>query len=111
MRKPWRWGALLALAVAAAALVAASVGGGATDARAPILIGYAFDAKGNMAPFDGPALAAAQLQIKRINARGGVAGRMLKMEACDTANNKPDKAKACASRLLDKGAKVLFVDV
>ena len=108
MRKA-RWAVVPAVLAAGALLVGASTGGGTTEAAAPILIGYAFDSKGNMAPFDGPALAAAQLQIAGINKKGGVNGRQLQMEACDTQNNKPSIAKSCASRLLDKGAKVLFV--
>ena len=39
------------------------------------MIGWAFDSKGAMAPFDDPALAAAQLRVKQLNARGGVGGR------------------------------------
>ena len=33
----------------------------------PIVIGWAHDASGQMAPFDGPALAAAQIRIEQIN--------------------------------------------
>ena len=34
-------------------------------------------ARAPMAPFDGPALAAAQLRVEQVNARGGVGGRPL----------------------------------
>lgn len=98
----------LVLALAAAGLVAASIGGAAGAAK-PIVIGYAFDSKGQMSPFDGPALAAASVRVAQINAKGGVNGRMLQIKTCDTQNNNPAKAKSCAAGLLDGGAAVLFV--
>jgi branched-chain amino acid transport system substrate-binding protein len=90
--------------------IAAVAAGSATSAvKDPIIIGWAFDSKGNMAPFDGPALAAAQVRVKQINARGGVNGRKLVISSCDTNNNNPAKAKACAASLIGKGADVMFV--
>ena len=77
--------------------------GGAHDdapAASPIVIGWAFDSKGAMAPFDNPALAAAQLRVKQVNAKGGVDGRQLQIKTCDTQGNKPPIAKACALKLL-----------
>jgi branched-chain amino acid transport system substrate-binding protein len=62
-----------------------------------------------MAPFDGPALAAAKLEVDKLNARGGVNGRKLQILTCDTQGNKADVAKACALRLLSQKAAVLFV--
>jgi len=102
------------LAVAAAALLALAVIGSALAAnsgraaKAPIIIGWAFDGSGNMAPFDGPALAAAKLRVNQLNARGGVNGRKLQIRTCDTQGNKADVAKACALRLLGQKANVLF---
>ena len=96
--------ALLAAAVAAVALVA----GTASAAAKPIVIGWAFDSKGGMAPFDGPALAAAQLRVKTVNAKGGVMGRPLQIVTCDTQGNKPAIAKACAAKLLGQGADIIF---
>ena len=61
-----------------------------------------------MAPFDGPALAAAQLRVKQLNAKGGVGGRQLQIKTCDTQGNKPAIAKACALKLLGGGANVIF---
>jgi len=61
-----------------------------------------------MAPFDGPALAAAKLRVDQLNAKGGVNGRKLEIRTCDTQGNKPDVAKACALRLLDGKANVIF---
>jgi branched-chain amino acid transport system substrate-binding protein len=108
-RKRWgTLGALLALAGLVAATVGTGIGGSTTNAQAPIVIGWAFDSKGNMAPFDGPALAAAKVRIGQINAKGGVGGRPLKLETCDTNNNNPAKAKSCAASLLGKGADIMF---
>ena len=107
-----RWsafGALLAVSAVAVAAVGTTVGGSTTTAKAPIVIGWAFDGKGNMAPFDGPALAAATIRIKQINGRGGVGGRQIKLETCDTQNNNPAKAKSCAASLLGKGAQIMIV--
>jgi branched-chain amino acid transport system substrate-binding protein len=102
------------LAIAAAALLALVLIGSALaansgrTAKAPIIIGWAFDGNGAMAPFDGPALAAAKLQVNTINAKGGVNGRKLQIQTCDTQGNKPDVAKACALRLLGAKANVIF---
>ena len=106
-----RWGAfgaLLAVLALAVAAVGAGVGASKTNAQAPIVIGWAFDSKGNMAPFDGPALAAAKVRINQINAKGGVMGRPLRIDTCDTNNNNAAKAKSCAASLLGKGAHVIF---
>jgi branched-chain amino acid transport system substrate-binding protein len=102
-------GALLALLATLAALAAIVAGTASSAVKDPIIIGWAFDSKGNMAPFDGPALAAAQVRIKQINGRGGVNGRKLVIQTCDTNNNNPAKAKACAASLLGKGADIMFV--
>jgi len=102
-----RKGALAALlAVVAALAVAVGVTGSASAAtKGSITIGWAFDSKGGMAPFDGPALAAATVRVKQVNARGGV---QIKIITCDTQNNVPAKAKACALSLLGQGANVIF---
>ncbi len=102
-------GALLALLATLAALAAIVVGTASSAVKDPIIIGWAFDSKGNMAPFDGPALAAAQVRAKQINGRGGVNGRKLVIQTCDTNNNNPAKAKACAASLIGKGADIMFV--
>jgi branched-chain amino acid transport system substrate-binding protein len=101
----------LVTAVAAIALVALAATAAArtnVSKASPITIGWAFDSKGAMAPFDNPALAAAQLRVKQLNARGGVDGRKLQIKTCDTQGNKPAVAKACALKLLGGGANVIF---
>jgi branched-chain amino acid transport system substrate-binding protein len=110
MRGARRWrvaGTLLVAAVAFAALAAAS--SGTSVATKPIVIGWAYDSKGNMAPFDGPALAAARIHVQQINSRGGVNGRRIRIDTCDTNNNEPTRAKTCARNLLARGADIIFV--
>jgi len=111
MRVRGRWAfvtvALLALVVIGSAL-AATAGHRTAQAKAPIIIGWAFDSKGAMAPFDNPALAAAQLRVAQLNAKGGVNGRKLQIQTCDTQGNEAATAKACALRLLGQKANVLF---
>jgi branched-chain amino acid transport system substrate-binding protein len=110
VRRATRWGALAALLGAAAAIAAlAGTTGGhaATAAKKPIIIGWAYDSKGQMAPFDNPALAAARIRVSQIN-RKGVAGRKFQIKTCDTQNNDQAKAKACARSLLGGGASIIF---
>jgi branched-chain amino acid transport system substrate-binding protein len=112
VRRATRWGALVALlgaAVAIAALAATTGGHAASAAKKPVVIGWAYDLKGQMAPFDDPALAAARIRIKKINARGGAAGHKFVIKTCDTQNNDPSKAKSCALSLLGAGADIIFV--
>jgi branched-chain amino acid transport system substrate-binding protein len=106
MRGARRWGALAAGLAVAVAVVGATGGSAAVEQRGPIVIGWAFDSKGNMAPFDGPALAAAKIHVKGLNAKGG---RQIRIETCDTNNNNPARAKSCARTLLGRGADIMFV--
>jgi branched-chain amino acid transport system substrate-binding protein len=99
---------LLAVAVALVAVVATAAARTTAPAATPITIGWAFDSKGAMAPFDNPALAAAQLRVKQWNAKGGINGRQLQIVTCDTQGNKPAIAKACALKLLGQGANIIF---
>jgi branched-chain amino acid transport system substrate-binding protein len=110
LRRATRWGAVLALlgtAVAIAALVGTSGGQAASGAK-PLVIGWAYDKAGQMAPFDNPALAAAKIRIKQLNAKGGAAGHKFVIKTCDTQNNNASKAKSCALDLLGQGASILF---
>jgi branched-chain amino acid transport system substrate-binding protein len=101
--------ALAVIAVGAGALAAtAAAHTNGSAAGAPIVIGWANDSTGNMAPFDGPALAAGKLRVAQLNARGGVLGHPLVIRTCNTQGNKPAVAKACADKLLGGGANVLF---
>jgi branched-chain amino acid transport system substrate-binding protein len=109
VRGRWAFAAagLLAFVLIGSALAATS-GHRTTQAKPPIIIGWAYDSTGAMKPFDTPALAAAQLQVAKVNAKGGVGGRKLQIRTCDTQGNNPATAKACALRLLGQKANVLF---
>lgn len=73
-----------------------------------ILIGAAVDLTSQMAPFDGPAMAAAQIEIDQINANGGVNGQMLELQVIDTQLD-PEQTLTAAIELLDQGAVALLV--
>jgi branched-chain amino acid transport system substrate-binding protein len=111
LKRRGRWAiatcALLALALIGSA-VAATAGHNGADAKKQLVIGWAYDSSGSMAPFDNPALAAAKLRISQLNAKGGVNGHPIRLITCDTQGNKADVAKACALRLLGQKASVVF---
>src|SRR5438067_2331682 len=98
--------ALVAIAVAAGSLAATAAARTHASAAKPIVIGAVIDTTKQMAPFDAPALLAAQLEIKAINAKGGVGGRPLKMvflnDALDPAKTKQD-AVAMLAKHVDVG--------
>jgi branched-chain amino acid transport system substrate-binding protein len=109
MRRAGKWCALALMATVAVALAGATGGSASVAQQDPIVIGWAYDSKGNMAPFDNPALAAAKIRIAQYNSKGGVNGRRLRMITCDTQNNTPARAKSCARSLINQGADILFV--
>jgi branched-chain amino acid transport system substrate-binding protein len=98
--------AALALAAVAVVAVAAVTGSTASTQQATtVTIGWAYDASGAMAPFDGPALATARDRIRQVNRTSSIKLRLI---TCNTQGNKPAVAKACAARLLDQGADVIM---
>src|SRR3954466_9385425 len=99
---------LVVLVVFAPAALAIAATAGARQQAGTITIGWAYDSTGNMAPFDGPALAAARIRVAAVNKTGGVMGKRLVIKTCDTQGNKPAVSKACADKLLAGGANVLF---
>jgi branched-chain amino acid transport system substrate-binding protein len=112
MRDRKRWGAVggLALVVAVTlAVVGVTTASGGKSAKKPIVIGFAADLSGQMAPFDNPAYTAAKLEAAKINAAGGVNGAKLKIIACDTQNSKPDVSKSCVNNVVSKGAVIGMV--
>jgi branched-chain amino acid transport system substrate-binding protein len=124
MRGMTRWSLLLALLLAFGLAVAACGGdddeggddGGAVETGAagdeatdePIVIGAAVDLTGQMAPFDGPAVTAAEIQVGKINEGGGVNGRQLELRVIDHQLD-PERTKSAAIELIDGGADVLLV--
>ncbi|HEX3454555.1 MAG TPA: ABC transporter substrate-binding protein [Gaiellaceae bacterium] len=105
-RKRLALGVAVALVARAAAVVGAT---SASGAKGTIIIGYAADFSGGMAPFDNPALTAARLEAKKINGQGGVLGKKLEIISCDTQNSKPDVSKSCVDNLVSKGAVIGMV--
>jgi len=108
MRGPSSRLGLMLVAVAAVVVAIAATAAARTTAAKPIVIGWAADGNGAMAPFDQPALAAAKLRVNLLNSRGGVGGRKLQIITCDTQGNKPSIAKACALKLIGQGANIIF---
>ena len=96
---------LAATAVVAVAIVAA--GTAASQQTKTVTIGWAYDGIGNMAPFDGPALATAKTRIAQVNKLKSNTTK-LKLITCNTQNNKPAIAKACAKKLLAQGAEIIM---
>jgi branched-chain amino acid transport system substrate-binding protein len=99
--------AVTAAAVAGAALAATSAHRAAA-AKKPIVIGAVVDLTKNMAPFDAPALTAAQIEIQKINAAGGVLGRPLQIKVFNDQLD-PQRTKQGAVQFLSQGADVIWV--
>jgi branched-chain amino acid transport system substrate-binding protein len=91
-----------------AALVLAATAAARVTMASPIVIGWAHDSTGPMAPFDGPALAAAEIRVKQINAHGGVMGHPLEIKTCDTQGDNAAVSKSCADKLIGEGVNVMF---
>ena len=93
--------AVLALAAVA---VAVTVGATAASARArrrpTIVIGAAVDLTSSMKPFDSPALAGAQIEAKKLNARKGP---HFVIKVC---NHQLKKQQSCAAQLIQQGAQI-----
>jgi branched-chain amino acid transport system substrate-binding protein len=102
-----RWALVI---VVGAALVLAATAAARTHsaAKGPIVIGWAYDNNGIMAPFDGPALAAANHEVTKINKKGGVLGRQLVIKTCKTQGDDATVSKTCADKLISQGAKIIF---
>src|SRR5579863_9293786 len=105
---------LAAIAIAVAAIVTLVAVATSSAARVnaakgkPIVIGAAIDLTKNMAPFDAPALEAAQIEIKKINAKGGVDGRPPEIKAINDQLD-PTQTKADALKLVDEGVNIGWV--
>jgi branched-chain amino acid transport system substrate-binding protein len=104
-------------AIAGAGAVIAGCGGssstttagtGASSSKSPIIIGAAIDQSSTMKVFDGPAAAAAALEVAKINAAGGVDGRKLEFNVLNDQLN-PTATRSDALAQVSKGANVLWV--
>jgi branched-chain amino acid transport system substrate-binding protein len=92
-------------AVAAVAVVAVAISSASPQQAGTVTIGWAYDGKGAMAPFDGPALATARDRVRQVNRGPGV---NLEIKTCNTQGNVAATARSCAARLLSQGADVIF---
>jgi branched-chain amino acid transport system substrate-binding protein len=103
---------LLAVAGVGAACVVlvASAQGTRTAAPTgkPIVIGAAIDLTKSMAPFDAPALEAAQLEIAKINKAGGVDGRPLEIKYYNDQLD-ANQTKEDALKLVSQGVDIGWV--
>jgi len=79
--------------------------GGAAAPQKTLTIGWAYDGVGNMAAYDGPALATAKERVAQLNKTNAT---KFKLITCNTQGNKPAIAKACARKLLSQGANVIM---
>lgn len=104
--------ALVLVAVAAGVVAATAAArtdtAAAHQAKKPIVIGAVVDTTKAMAPFDAPALLAAKLEIKAINAKGGVNGRPLKIVSLNDQLD-PAKTKQFALQMLQKKVDIGWV--
>jgi branched-chain amino acid transport system substrate-binding protein len=80
----------------------------ASSSKKPIVIGAVIDLSNTMKPFDDPAAAAAQLEVNKINAAGGVDGRKLEFTVLNDQLN-PSTTRADALAQVSKGANILWV--
>src|SRR5919198_94640 len=89
-------GGLMLVAVAAATAALAGMTAARTSAAQTVIIGAAVDLTAQMSPYDSPALGAAQYEVARVNAAGGIkglGGAKLKILVC---NHQLKKQKECA---------------
>ena len=109
-----RFGRIVAIAFAAATTVSLGAAGTVTGAGtatptgSPIVIGAAIDLTKNMAPFDAPALAAAQIEIAKINAAGGVDGHPLQLKYLNDQLD-PQQTKQDAVKLIGQKVNIGWV--
>ena len=105
-----RWALVI---VAALALVLAATAAARTHTAAgkkPIVIGWAYDGSsgGPMNPFDAPALAAAKIELAKVNKKG-VDGRKIVLKTCNTNGDATATSSACAAKLISQDhANIMF---
>ena len=102
-----RWALVITAALALVLATTAAARTHSAAAKGPIVIGWAHDSTGPMAPFDEPALAAAKFELKKINKKG-VGGRKIVLKTCDTQSDNAAASKACADQLISQGSKIIM---
>lgn len=96
-----RFSTLLAILVAVAGLVSPAM------AADTIKLGVAGPHSGDLAPYGIPAMKAAQLVVKKVNANGGVLGKQVELLIQDD-QCKPEIATNTATKLVTQGANVVL---
>jgi branched-chain amino acid transport system substrate-binding protein len=104
-----RWALVIVAAAALVSTAAAAARTHSASGKKPIIIGWAYDGSsgGPMNPFDAPALAAAKLEIAKVNKKG-VDGRKIVLKTCNTQGDQPTDSSACAAKLISEGTKIMF---
>jgi branched-chain amino acid transport system substrate-binding protein len=104
-----RWALVIVAAAALVVTAAAAARTHSATGKKPIVIGWVHDSSaGAMGPFDLPALAAAQIEIKKVNKKG-VDGRKIKLLQCVAQQPGGNAAAtACSNKLIGEGAKIMF---
>jgi len=96
----------LSLALASSGVATVSLSGAAV--MKPIIIGAVIDQTNTMKPFDLPALQAAKIYVKQLNATGGVGGRKIVFKVWND-QLKPTLTRSDALAAIAAGANVLWV--
>jgi branched-chain amino acid transport system substrate-binding protein len=105
---------VLPITLAVAALLVLGTAGATSAARSskaalsPIVIGAVIDTTKGMAPFDAPALFAAQIEIAKINAHGGVLGHPLQLKYLNDQLD-PQQTKQDAAKFVGQGVNIGWV--
>jgi branched-chain amino acid transport system substrate-binding protein len=103
--------AALALALASLLVLTATAGASrqshGAQAKPPVILGAAVAQSGGFELYDNSVLAGVRWLMKRINANGGVDGRMFKLIVADNKTD-PAQVQAAAEDVLDQGADVVI---
>jgi branched-chain amino acid transport system substrate-binding protein len=107
---PFSRTAAAAVVLAMAVLIVSATAGAArhsSNAKAPIILGAAIAQSGGYELYDNTLLAGVRWEMNRINAAGGVNGRMFKLVIADHKTD-PSQIGAAAETVLSKGADVVI---
>ena len=88
-------------------VAAVAVASASPQQKKTVVIGWAYDGVGNMAAYDGPALATAKERVAQLNKVRSNPARY-RLITCNTQGNKPAIAKACAAKLVSQGADIVM---
>ncbi len=113
VRRPWlkavaALAGSIGLVVGTVAVAGASAGLHHKAAKGkPIIIGAVIDETSTMKPFDQPAIQAAELWAKKVNASGGVLGRPIQFKVYND-QLQPSATRSDALKAISQGASILW---